>query len=208
MKKFNSILAIAAVALTSVFGFTSCDKNDDSINNAATPVRPSQEQKAQDKATNMYYGYQVFVSDQALALGDLVVTVDNNGQTQQYKASEGQTGSMLGNVDNGEAPVFMGRVVVVPVFKASAEGVSISVKFEKNETAIAALPTDGCEDYLIAYTYSKNVNPFTLDVLKESFKKGSIKGDKYVNIGLRNKSAVPYLVARSKSLSTSFQMED
>ncbi len=29
MKKFNSFLAIAAVALTSVFGFTSCDKADE-----------------------------------------------------------------------------------------------------------------------------------------------------------------------------------
>jgi len=51
MKKFNTILAIVAVALASVFGFTSCDKNDDSINNAVTPVQPKQEQKAQDKAT-------------------------------------------------------------------------------------------------------------------------------------------------------------
>lgn len=37
MKKFNSILAIAAVALTSVFGFTSCDKNDDAFNQPVNP---------------------------------------------------------------------------------------------------------------------------------------------------------------------------
>jgi len=32
MKKFNTILAIAAVAMSSVFGLTSCDKENDPIN--------------------------------------------------------------------------------------------------------------------------------------------------------------------------------
>ncbi len=32
MKKFNTILAIAAVALTSIFGFTSCEKDDPFVN--------------------------------------------------------------------------------------------------------------------------------------------------------------------------------
>jgi len=38
MKKFSTILAIAAVAVTSVFGLSSCDKSDDSINQAITPA--------------------------------------------------------------------------------------------------------------------------------------------------------------------------
>ena len=39
MKKFNSTLAIAAIALTSVFGFTSCDKNDDVFDEGPRPQR-------------------------------------------------------------------------------------------------------------------------------------------------------------------------
>ena len=39
MKKFNSTLAIAAIALTSVFGFTSCDKNDDVFDYNPQPQR-------------------------------------------------------------------------------------------------------------------------------------------------------------------------
>ncbi len=47
MKKFNSILAIAAVALTSVFGFTSCDKNDDELSQSATPRTQMEQQDEQ-----------------------------------------------------------------------------------------------------------------------------------------------------------------
>ena len=54
MKKIN-FLAIAAIALTSVFSFTSCDKNDDAFNpalnnQAMTPVQntPEQNTPAQD----------------------------------------------------------------------------------------------------------------------------------------------------------------
>ena len=38
MKKFNSILAMVAVALTSVFGFTSGDKNDNHGNQETKQV--------------------------------------------------------------------------------------------------------------------------------------------------------------------------
>ena len=36
MKTFNSTLAIVAIALTSVFGFTSCDKDNEAFNNGST----------------------------------------------------------------------------------------------------------------------------------------------------------------------------
>jgi len=42
MKKFNSILAIAAIAVSSVFGLTSCDKENDSYNEVINP-RPKTE---------------------------------------------------------------------------------------------------------------------------------------------------------------------
>ena len=39
MKTFNSTLAIAAIALTSVFGFTSCDKDNEAFNNGPKPQK-------------------------------------------------------------------------------------------------------------------------------------------------------------------------
>ena len=49
MKKFNSILAIAAVALTSVFGFSSCEKED-----IPTPTpEPEQETKVSDRTCTL-----------------------------------------------------------------------------------------------------------------------------------------------------------
>ena len=47
MKKFNSTLAIAAIALTSVLGFTSCDKSDDPISQIPTPQVQQQVQQTQ-----------------------------------------------------------------------------------------------------------------------------------------------------------------
>ena len=40
MKKFNAILAIATVALSAVFGFTSCDKADDDVFNQPKTEEP------------------------------------------------------------------------------------------------------------------------------------------------------------------------
>ena len=42
MKTFNSTLAIVAIALTSVFGFTSCDKNDEAFDNAPVAKQNNQ----------------------------------------------------------------------------------------------------------------------------------------------------------------------
>ena len=42
MKTFNSTLAIAAIALTSVFGFTSCDKDNEAFNNAPAANKGNQ----------------------------------------------------------------------------------------------------------------------------------------------------------------------
>lgn len=47
MKKINSILAIAAVALTSVFGFSSCDKEED------VPAPKPEEEKVTDRTIQL-----------------------------------------------------------------------------------------------------------------------------------------------------------
>ena len=56
MKKFNSTLAIAAIALTSVLGFTSCDKSDDPISQVPTPqVQQTNTQQEQNEVVHKTY---------------------------------------------------------------------------------------------------------------------------------------------------------
>jgi len=87
MKKFNSFFAIATVALTSVFGFTSCDKNEDAINEAATPVQPKQEQKAQDEflSATLTYNY----SQDAIDMFDINYEItDFDGTVESFMVTE------------------------------------------------------------------------------------------------------------------------
>lgn len=152
MKKFN-FLAIATIALTSVFGFTSCDKSNDSINDV-----PASQSKQE---ANMEY--QLFVSNEVLDLGDYVFTVENNGQTTTYKASEGQATSKTMKISKVNADpeiiTFYGKTVVMKDLKAGAK---VTVEFVANESAIAALPADGKIDtgfsILLRGTNSKGQN--------------------------------------------------
>jgi len=58
MKKFNSILAIAAIAVSSVFGLTSCDKENDGFNEAMKPrtefVNNTETEQASEVQKNNY----------------------------------------------------------------------------------------------------------------------------------------------------------
>ena len=80
MKKFNTILAIAAVALTSVLGLSSCDKNDDSFNEPIQPV------SAPTVYTDAYLCVPV-LGDQMEYL-DATYTVTVDGKNMQIKQSD------------------------------------------------------------------------------------------------------------------------
>ena len=81
MKKFNSILAIAAVALTSVFGFTSCDKNDDAINQQPVPM-----EKTTVELKDSYL--LVAATAEQMKYMDATFTISTSNETMQVKMSD------------------------------------------------------------------------------------------------------------------------
>lgn len=68
MKKITSLLAIAAVALTAVFSFASCSKNDDNLEPADTQTIPV---------------YTVGIGDGALELLDIKLNIYRNGKKME-----------------------------------------------------------------------------------------------------------------------------
>jgi len=83
MRKFNSALAIVAVALASVFGFSSCDKNEDSFNQATVQTQAKQVEKKTSGISllvAMMDGQQNFV--------DQTYTIEMNGQKQVVKMAD------------------------------------------------------------------------------------------------------------------------
>ena len=81
MKKFNSILAIATVALTSVFGFTSCDKNDDPI------MAPVETKMQTPEILEDAYLYMPATNEQVKYM-DITCVCSVDGQKVEVKMSE------------------------------------------------------------------------------------------------------------------------
>lgn len=191
MKKFNSIFAIAAVAVSTVFGFSSCDKSGDSINNI--PDQSSkQEQKSDPK--NVNYEYQVFISNSVLDFGECVFTVENNGQKTEYKASAAQSSSTtmeLSGFGEAKSYSFNGKTVVMSNLKAGAK---VTAEFIPNESAIAALPADGDINVGFSFVISgTNANNKTV-----------YRTQQIPSIGLYNTYVGTALPLRVKSLSQEF----
>ena len=155
MKKFNSffesakamtILAIAAIALTSVFGFTSCDKNNDSFNEPVQPTTFNCPQKPTNNKADS--NYQLFLSNEVLDLGDVVVRVE--GENTEYKASEAPSTSTTMKfqvLDKTYEETFNGRTITVNNVKPGAK---VTAEFIPNKEAIAALPADGTTNMAVA----------------------------------------------------------
>ena len=185
MKKFNSILAIAAIALTSVFGFTSCDKNNDSFNNMPdTTVNGGGTHKAETKKADS--NYQLFLSNEVLDLGDVVVTVE--GQSTQYKASEAPSTSTTMKfqvLDKTYEETFNGRTITVNNVKPGAK---VTAEFIPNKEAIAALPADGATNMAVARYISG----------------GESDKMEYPSKGLINPKVESYLTRRVANLSHAF----
>ena len=222
MKKFNSIFAVASVVLTSVFGFTSCQKDPLPVQNNKT--EDTKQETKEESKVNKYYGFQMFVNDEALALGDIVVVVNSDGKTTEYKASESQTASVnskdfisvsdktameVFNIKEGKysKEVYTGKKLVVPNFYVKSD-VSFEIKFVPNEAALSALDMDGKTDVVLTYTYGYSPkNNFALDAtdLKSLSREmnGEIKinGNKYTNSNLKNVRIADYLNSRSKSIT-------
>ena len=148
MKKFNfkSIFAIAVVAVASVFGLSSCDKNDDMI----IPEAPSKEEV---KAAE----HMVFVSNTVLDLGDVVLKVNNDGKTDEYHLSAGTAKSYSQTKDDGSVKEYPGKEIVVKNLK---KGATVTPEFIPNESAIAAaLPAGGHYDVAFANSANKFLMP-------------------------------------------------
>ena len=191
MKKFNTILAIATVAISSVFGLTSCDKNDDSINNIPAPM-PQQEVK--EDAKNVDYDYQLFFSDEILSLGDCEITVENNGETTSYTASNGQAeAKTMASKDPAVSRVynFNGKTVNIKNLKA---GSKVTIKFVPDEQAIASLPADG----------STNIGFSRLITGTNATGAHVSNSDDFPMPGLKNARVSDYITRRASDLSRTF----
>jgi len=181
------LFAIATVALTSVFGFTSCDKNDDAINEAATPIPPKQEQKAQEKSSSLnYFGAQVFINDDVLEYGDFVITVNHDGKSEEYKVSEGQTvtftagqiNKAANNADTGlSGNSYSGKMLTIPNFKAASGTASFDTKFVPNQAAFDKLtPETELTSIILPSFIGAAGNNVTPDCLKNLNIIGSTSG--------------------------------
>ena len=191
MKKFNSILAIAAVALTSVFGFTSCDKNDDMLNQPGTTMdQPGDNGGIKDTPaqSNSTYNYILFANDNVLNLGDVKVTVEQDGQIQEYKLSDAQTatGTFKKKTKEGTVDVSLGgKMLVINNVKSGAK---VAPSFDGNADAIAALQQDGHSDIVFYAGHFKNLD----DGIKAM-------GNAFVMYGLQNVKVVDYINARTNA---------
>lgn len=159
MKKFNTILAIATVALTSIFGFTSCEKNDDAFKQPETQVaKSSQVQTQKSQTVCSTFEYNLFINDEILNLGDVVVSLEQDGHTTEYKASEAQTTTKVAKEEiNGsivETTIY-GKMIVI---KGIKPGAVINPSFHGNTDALASLPKDGKTDLAIFTYYIKNLH--------------------------------------------------
>ena len=91
MKKFNAILAIATVALSAVFGFTSCDKNDEVFDQQPEPELTAQIVPVDALGCILEYEY----SAEALDLFEIKYEVTEfDGKVETFEITEPGKGEM------------------------------------------------------------------------------------------------------------------
>ena len=91
MKTFNSTLAIAAIALTSVFGFTSCDKDNEAFSNGSKP------QKFE------YHSETIGINNQYTTETTCITNNDTVKTTTTYVSANDTENTTKGNAGTNEA---------------------------------------------------------------------------------------------------------
>lgn len=146
MKKFNSIFAIATVVLATVFGLSSCEK--EAYNEL--PVPQTVRNTAEEPKEQATVTYEYFVGNSTLSLGDVVITVEYNGEKTQHSVSAGESTrkAYMVTAEDGmdEKLDVRGKHVVIKDVKV---GSVVTPSFIPNEEAFAALPADGTTDVVL-----------------------------------------------------------
>ena len=210
MKTFNSffananvksIIAIAAVALTSVFGFTSCDKNDDVFTRETVVVKPfpGPTVDTPKAKTVEECEYKFFASDSILALGDFKITIEYKGEKQEFYASKGtrDVKAFLERCEDGVDEKFdpRGKTITVQGVK---EGSIVTPEFIPNDAAIAARPADGKINIFACGFINGGVYSCPMS--------GKVVNMKYNMIGVPNNQIVNYINSRLATASTEINL--
>ena len=152
MKKFNAILAIATVALTSVFGFTSCQQ-DDAFDGGVVvcpgvmggPTTPTDTPTDTPKA-NGTVDFEFFVSDEVLSLGEYTLTMQESGRETVMNMADGENDSHYYNNNKGFENTFTGKKMV---FHNLKPGTVVTPSFKAFDGAFESLPADGVTEFMI-----------------------------------------------------------
>lgn len=128
MKKFNTILAIAAVALTSVFGFTSCEKSDPFVDPNGPGYRPQDPTPVEELMLNGELEYDY--SAHALSMVSVSYEVtDFDGNVDSFEITQpGKVTKKIGSTKNLNAAAKV-KVVVTPKGGLNEEMVECEVNF-------------------------------------------------------------------------------
>lgn len=124
MKKLNLFLACAAVAVASMFGLSSCDKEDNPGNGGGS----------EDVVKT--YDYEFFANDEILAEGDIILKVVKDGKSNEYNLKNGTAKTHTFNKNNQyKNPVdYKGKEMVFTDLK---KGDTVEPKFVVKEGGLA-----------------------------------------------------------------------
>lgn len=137
MRKFFNLVAIAAVALTTVCTFASCGDDDDE------DFPSSSETHKGDKKDVFVYSF--FAGKDVLALGEIVINVEEDGKVTKHYVAQGESDALRYVDSNKEVRTFTGKTLKMNVNSGS----KVSPEFVPNEAAFAALPTGGHTDLVM-----------------------------------------------------------
>lgn len=174
MKKFYSFVAIVAVALASVFVCASCSKDE----SGDEPGKETQEE-------NSVWDYAVVADEAVQSVGDIVITVEKNGQSKTYKLSEGE---VLTATDDNTKKTMTGKAIVI---KDLTKDCKLTHAFLPNEEGIAQVTALSCK---IGTVYTKHLTSGI-----------NAKTDVFVMDGLMQDKIADYLKKRMAAFDTTFE---
>ena len=140
MKTFNSTLAIVAIALTSVFGFTSCDKDNEAFNNGPKPQKITISSETVGNGTDNKTTTTYTVNDDTIkttitttteSANDTEKTAKDFAGTYKYTSEDGKEWVIVLTENAGNAERHYSATITVP------EGASVDAKTYEGEYRIA-----------------------------------------------------------------------
>lgn len=160
MKKLNLFLACAAVAVASVFGLSSCDKEDN----------PGKDGGSKDVVKT--YDYLLCANDEILDGGDILINVVKDGKPTEYNLKNGTEKKIMYKGKN-----YTGKEMV---FSNLKKGDTAEPKFVAKE---GAFPAGGNSNPLIVRlikAYKNNV-PSSIDSKSDTFAIPGLDNEKVQN---------------------------